>query len=112
MEIVYYILGHPVGIQTLLLGYGLVGGCRDLSLQRSWLWFVTRLCNGSQCLQDVKSSSCVFQKDSEVVFALPLLSAGIIRLLGKAGKSFRNQFTPSLPFYAASALVQCQLLHS
>lgn len=114
MEIVYYLLGHPVGIQTFLLGYSLVGGCRDFPLQRSWLWSVTRLCNGSQYLKDAKSCSCIFQKHSEVVFALPLLSARIMRLPEKARKVFliRNQFTPSLPFYTGSALVECQFLHS
>lgn len=67
MEIVYYILGHLVGIQTFLLRYSLVSGYKDLPLQRSWLWSVARLCNGSQYLKDVKSCSCIFQKDSEVV---------------------------------------------
>lgn len=67
MEIVYYILGQLVGIQTFLLRYSLVSGCKDLPLQRSWLWSVARLCNDSQYLKDVKSCSCIFQKDSEVV---------------------------------------------
>lgn len=44
------------------------------------------LCNGFQNHKDVKSCSCIFQKDSEAVFALPLLSARIMRLPGKARK--------------------------
>lgn len=95
LEIVYYILGHEVGIQTFLLGYSLVRGCRDLPLQRRWLCSVA----GKALRLYLLCHCCLLE------------SWGC---LGRREKSFplRNQFTPSLPFYMGSAFVQCQLFHS